>query len=485
MMFLKQLSSVFSLGFFLLFFSCQSAEQENNAPNVLMISIDDLNDWIGVLKANPNVKTPNIDRLAKEGLLFTNAHCQAPICGPSRASVLSSLRPSSTGIYGQIKDHNLRKRSALMEKVRFLPQYFNDHGYKTIGVGKIFHNHAPDGVFEVSGGRKSGFGPSPKKRMNWDEKGTSTDWGAFPDQDSLMYDYDYAQWAKKQLHKEHKRPFFMAVGFIRPHVPWHTTKQWFDLYPLDQLTLPSYLPNDWDDLPEIAKQIAFKGMMPTTDWAIESGQWKKIVQAYLACISFVDHQVGVVLDALESSVYKNNTIVVLWSDHGYELGEKGSFGKQTIWSESTRVPLIFKSPKIKQQRSIHQAVELLDIYPTLLELAGLPANPSNEGKSLVPLLDQESDSTAVAITTYGKNNHSMINMRYRYIHYENGVEELYDLQNDPGERHNISNVIALDSLKKAMRQNLPKTNEEWKEDSYHTINDYFTRTSNQSKKEDK
>jgi arylsulfatase A-like enzyme len=147
--------------------------------------------------------------------------------------------------------------------------------------------------------------------------------------------------------------------------------------------------------------------------------------------------------------------------------------------------LIFKSPKIKQHQSIHQAVELLDVYPTLLELAGLPANPSNEGKSLVPLLNQKTDSTAVAITTYGKNNHSMINMRYRYIQYENGAEELYDLKNDPEERHNISKIVALDSLKKVMRQNLPKTNEEWKVHSYYTINDYFIKTSNQSKKEDK
>jgi arylsulfatase A-like enzyme len=372
-----------------------------------------------------------------------------------------------------------------MKTVRFLPQYFKDHGYKTLGVGKIFHNHAPKEVFDVSGGRIQGFGPLPEKRIKWDKKGTSTDWGAYPSQDSLMYDYGYAQWATKQLKKSHDQPFFMAVGFIRPHVPWYAPKQWFDLYPSDELTLPSYLPNDWDDLPEIAKQIAFKGMMPTTDWAIESGEWSKIVQAYLACISFVDHQVGVVLDALENSAYKDNTIVVLWSDHGYELGEKGSFGKQTIWSESTRVPLIFKSPKIDVQQSIPQAVELLDVYPTLLDLAALPPNPTNEGKSLLPLINQQIDSTAVAITTYGQNNHSMINMRYRYILYENGAEELYDLQKDPEERNNIANQEALDALKTSMRKNVPKTNVDWKVGSNYSINDYFIRTSKQSKNQKK
>jgi arylsulfatase A-like enzyme len=272
-----------------LFFSiigCASTPEKDPPLNVLMISVDDLNDWVGVLKANPDVKTPNIDRLAQEGILFTNAHCQAPICGPSRASLLSGLRPSTTGIYGQIKDQNLRKGNAAMKTVRFLPQYFKDHGYKTLGVGKIFHNHAPKEVFDVSGGRIQGFGPLPEKRIKWDKKGTSTDWGAYPSQDSLMYDYGYAQWATKQLKKSHDQPFFMAVGFIRPHVPWYAPKQWFDLYPSDELTLPSYLPNDWDDLPEIAKQIAFKGMMPTTDWAIESGEWSKIVQALFGLCFF-------------------------------------------------------------------------------------------------------------------------------------------------------------------------------------------------------
>ena len=482
--FIRLYTALGALLFFLII-GCGPTPEKDPPLNVLMISVDDLNDWIGVLKANPNVKTPNIDRLAQEGILFTNAHCQAPICGPSRASLLSGLRPSTTGIYGQIKDHNLRKGNPSMKTVRFLPQYFKDHGYKTLGVGKIFHNHAPEGVFDESGGRIQGFGPLPEKRIKWYKEGTSTDWGAYPSQDSLMYDYSYAQWAEKQLKKSHDRPFFMAVGFIRPHVPWYAPKQWFDLYPHDKLTMPSYLANDWDDLPEIAKQIAFKGMMPTTDWAIENGEWSKIVQAYLACISFVDKQVGLVIDALENSVYKDNTIVVLWSDHGYELGEKGSFGKQTVWSESTRVPLVFKSPKIDIQQSIHQAVELLDVYPTLLDLAELPANPTNEGKSLLPLINQQIDSNAVAITTYGQNNHSMINMRYRYISYEDGAEELYNLLKDPEERNNIANYKALDPLKKTMQKNLPKTNVAWKVGSYYSINDYFIRTSKQSKNQKK
>ena len=455
---------------------CEPTSKNDQPLNVLMISIDDLNDWVGVLGAYPNVKTPNIDRLANEGILFTNAHCQAPICGPSRASLLSGLRPSTTGIYGQIKDKNLRKGSTLMESVLFLPEYFKNNGYKTIGVGKIFHNHAPEGNFEVSGGRIAGFGPRPEKRIKWNKEGTSTDWGAYPQEDSLMSDYNYAQWTKKQLEQKHDRPFFMAVGFIRPHVPWHAPKSWFDLYNPDEITLPSYLPNDYDDLPEISKKVAYKAMMPTTDWAIESGEWKNIVHAYLACVSFVDFQVGIVLDALQNSIYKNNTIVVLWSDHGYELGEKGSFGKQTLWSESTRVPLIFKLPGGKEKIKIHQAVELLDIYPTLLDLTGLDENPTNEGETLVPLFTKPNDLSAVAITTYGKNNHSMVNSQYRYIRYEDGSEELYNLKNDPDERNNLSQSSDLYTIKKSMAAHLPRINAEWKYQSNHTINEYFLKT---------
>ena len=478
MMFVKTMNSILALVFLSMFLSCQANDQKNTSPNVLMISVDDLNDWIGDLGVHPDVKTPNIDRLANEGFLFTNAHCQAPICGPSRASVMSGLRPSTTGIYGQIKDQNLRKGSKVMESVRFLPQYFKDQGYKTIGIGKIFHNHAPEGVFEVSGGRVRGFGPLPEKRMKWSRKGTSTDWGPYPDQDSLMYDYTYAQWTRKQLQETHDRPFFMAVGFIRPHVPWYAPQKWFDLYPPDQVTLPSYLPNDFDDLPEIAKRIAYKGMMPTTDWAIQSGEWKNIVQAYLACISFVDHQVGVVLEALENSEYKDNTIVVLWSDHGYEIGEKGSFGKHTLWSESTRVPLIFKFPRANSTQTIHSPVELLDIYPTLIDLTQLPKNPLNEGRSLLPLMQGSNDDRALAIITYGRDNHSLINQTHRYIHYEDGSEELYDLRIDPDERNNLADRIDSGPIKQVMMNRIPKLNVPWSAHSYNTVNEYFKRTSN-------
>jgi len=278
---------------------------------------------------------------------------------------------------------------------------------------------------------------------------------------------------KNELLLSHEKPFFLAVGFIRPHVPWHAPQKWFDLHPLKDIKLPSYEANDFDDLPEIAKQIAFKGMMPTTDWAIENNQWKKIIQAYLACISFVDHQVGEVLKALNDGPNNKNTIVVLWSDHGYEIGEKGSFGKHTVWSESTRVPMIFKIPGQPANQVVNTAVELLDIYPSLLELCNLPKNPLNEGKSLVPLINGETEINRVAITTYGANNHSFVNETHRYIIYEDGSEELYDLRLDPEERNNLALDENTEDIKLSFKSKTPKTNASWSPKSFLTINEYF------------
>ena len=230
--------------------------------NVLFIAVDDLNDWIGCMHGHPNTKTPNIDKLAARGTLFTNSHCQAPICGPSRASLMTGLYPSTTGIYGQIYDDDIRNANSATESSTFLPEYFRQNGYKTMGVGKLFHTHAPKGVFDISGGRAPGFGPKPEKRMKWEGKsgpdyqGTATDWGPFPERDEEMPDYQSAQWVRDRLNEEHEKPFFLAVGFLRPHVPWHVPQKWFDLHPEEQLELPPYLPSDYDDIPEIGRQVA-------------------------------------------------------------------------------------------------------------------------------------------------------------------------------------------------------------------------------------
>ena len=463
--------------------SCSNQQDEPNQPNVLMISIDDLNDWLGCMDGHPNAKTPNIDRLAAEGVLFNNAHCQAPICGPSRASFMTGLRPSSTGIYGMIDDNKIKQDNPATEGITFLPEYFKNNGYHTMGIGKIFHHHAPDELFDESGGRHPGFGPKPEERFVWDGIGTSdtkeygrtsTDWGAYPSVDSLMPDYQSAQWTIERLNRDYDKPFFLAVGFLRPHVPWYVPQKWFDLHPLENIETPPYLKSDLDDLPAITREIDDLPMMPTTQWAIENGEWPKIVQAYLACVSFVDFYVGEILNALENSEYAENTIIVLWSDHGYRLGEKGTFAKHCLWEEGTKAPLIFAGPGIEKGKNINSPAEMLSVYPTLLELCNLEPYPENEGVSLGPLLKGETETVQdFALTTYGWGNHGIRTKNYRYIRYKDESEEFYDHRTDPNEWHNLlqKNDVA-DEIEK-LKKFLPKMNRPYAEHSEYNWNPYF------------
>ena len=267
----------------------QSVGLSAEPPNVLFIAIDDLNDWVGCLDRHPNARTPNIDALAQRGVLFSNAHCQAPICGPSRASVFTGLLPSTSGIYGQLSDKNIKLASPAAAQATLLPDYFEQHGYKTMACGKLFHNGDKAKVFDHYGGHAS-FGPKPanKKRFQYDpawfpEKigGTQTDWGAFPESDSQMPDFEIADYGVKQLGLQHDQPFFLAVGFMRPHVPWYVPQKWFDLHPIDGVKLPPYLENDLDDVPEISRQVNELPAMPTTQWATQEKQWKAIAAKLL------------------------------------------------------------------------------------------------------------------------------------------------------------------------------------------------------------
>ncbi len=426
----------------LLSVSLNSFSQEK--PNILFIAIDDLNDWVGCMKGHPQAKTPNIDKLAAQGTLFTNAHCQAPICGPSRASVMSGLYPHNSGNYLQLDDTDIKKSNDIAQKAIFLPDYFETYGYKTLAVGKIFHRGDQVGAFDEYGGSMGHTGPKPKTRFNYDpawynKNGTTqTDWGAYPERDEMMPDHKYATWISEKLQMEHDRPFFMAVGFNRPHVPWYVPQKWFDKFPLDSITLPPYLKTDMNDVPLMGQRVADASHMPTTEWMIKENQWKKVVQAYMACVSFVDHQVGRVLNALENSKYKGNTIIVLWSDHGYHLGEKNRVAKQALWERNTRTLLAFKVPGGNSGQISHRTAQLLDIYPTLVDLAGLPDNTLNDGRSLKPLLiDPDKEWPYPAITSYGRNNTAISTERYRLIMYEDGSSEFYDLKKDPNEWKNL------------------------------------------------
>ena len=477
--------------FSLLISSCKtksSQEQESSIektkPNVLFIAVDDLNNWISPIQNFSNVKTPNFDRLAKMGVTFTNAHVQAPLCGPSRASIMTGLRPSTTGIYGMAPDNKIRRpEDPVTKDIKFLPEYFRDNGYHTMGIGKLFHIHAPKNVFDESGGRVKGFGPYPKKRFVWDGFGkgikgthgrTSTDWGAFPENDTLMPDHQSVNWVAERLNRNYDKPFFMGLGFLRVHVPLYVPQKWFDLYPLEDIETPPYKSDDLNDIPNVGMQINDLPMMPSTEWAKETGNWKKIVQAYLACISYVDYELGRVLDALESSKYADNTVIVLWSDHGYRLGEKGTFAKHALWETATKAPLIFAGPNLPKDKKIDAPVEMLSIYPTLLELSGLPAYKRNEGVSLVTMMQKgEGIEEAKAITTFGMNNHAIKKDGFRYIQYEDGTQELYDHSVDPNEWKNEASNPKYTGKIEELKTYLPKENSKWDEESKYTFQPYF------------
>ncbi|MDA7916103.1 sulfatase [Verrucomicrobia bacterium] len=428
-------------------------------PNVLFIAIDDLNDWVSCLNGHPQVQTPNIDRLATRGVLFTNAHCQAPICNPSRTSVMTGLRPSTTGVYGLAPWFRTVDE---LKELTTLPQHLAKNGYTTYTVGKIYHgkgwNSPGHDEFDIEGKTEPGLRPKTK-RVATPRGGRGMDWGVYPFKDSDQRDWKTASWATDQLDKKPKDPFFLAVGFALPHVPLLATQKWFDLYPEDEVQLPRMLLDDRNDTPRFSWYLHWKLPEPRQKFLLQTGEQIKIVQAYLASISFVDSQVGRVLDALERSGKKDDTIVVLWSDHGYHLGEKEITGKNTLWDRSARVPMIFAGPGIEEGTQCGRPVELLDMYPTLSELCGLEIPKHLEGLSLLPQLkDATAPRKRPAITTDNHDNHGLRTERWRYIRYADGSEELYDMLRDPNEFTNLAGDKRYSEEKANLRSQLPKSN---------------------------
>ena len=456
-------------------------EKLGQKPNVLFIAIDDLNDYVACMNGTIKAHTPNIDRLARQGTLFTNAHCQAPICGPSRASIMTGLYPSSSGNYLQLNEVDIKKGSEMVRNATFMPDYFEQYGYRTMAVGKINHSGDRAQTFDEYGGRFAWMGPKPPEKFNFTESrypnkigSTQTDWAAYPKQDSLMTDYQSAKWAVNKLQQEYAQPFFLAVGFVRPHVPWYVPQKWFDMFPKEEIKLPPYKKDDFDDISPFAQKVAEVLMMPTTDELIASGEWRDVLQAYLACIAFVDEQVGKVMAALENSAYRDNTIVVLWADHGYHLGEKNRFAKQALWERDTRTVLIFRQPGSKKGQVCAAPTQLLDIYPTLVELCGLPSYPLAEGHSLVPLLNNPNERwNYPALSFYGVGNATVRNDRYRLTKYEDGSEELYDMKRDPNEWNNIANTKKGQKKTANLEVHIPKTWAPLSEKSSYNVNDYF------------
>jgi arylsulfatase A-like enzyme len=449
-------------------------------PNVLFFAIDDQNDWIGCLGGHPQVKTPNIDRLARRGTLFTNAHCQAPLCNPSRSSLLTGLRPSTTGIYGLapgIRDVELTKAHVT------LPQAFTQAGYFTYTCGKIYH----DGSFKPKDrapefnewGPAPGAGRPPKPFANLPEpRHPAMDWGVFPERDEDGGDYKIASAAIEGLQKAPKdQAFFVACGFRLPHVPCYAPQKWFDLYPDDKLIMPPVKPGDRDDTPRFSWYLHWKLPEPRLETLQKNHEWRPLVRAYLASISYMDAQVGRVLDALDASGRANDTIIVLWGDHGWHLGEKAISGKNTLWDRSTRVPLIVAAPGMPPGQKCGRPAELLDIFPTLLELGGFPARKDLEGHSLVPQLrDAKAPREWPAITTHNQGNHGIRTEQWRYIRYADGSEELYDMEKDPNEWTNLAADPKLARTKADLAKWLPKKDVPAVPGSKHRVLTYDPRT---------
>ncbi|TWU61890.1 Choline-sulfatase [Crateriforma conspicua] len=462
-------------------------------PNVLFIAVDDLNDWIGCLGGHPQSLTPNIDRLAASGQLFSNAHCPAPACNPSRGAILSGISPHVSGLYD-----NRQKMRQMMPDAELLPKYFSRHGYWSAGSGKILHYFTDADSWDDYFPPKETENPFPRtfypknRPVSLPVGGPwqyiETDWAALDVTDEEFGgDWSVSQWIGQQLSRQHDQPFFLACGIYRPHEPWFVPEKYFQPFPLDDIQLPpGYREDDLDDLPPAGKS---RGPNRYFAHIREHGQWKQAIQGYLASIHFADAMVGRVLDALANGPNRDNTIVVLWSDHGWHLGEKQHWQKYTGWRVCTRVPLIVRVPAgvsalpdgTRDGAVCSRPVNLLSLYPTLTDLAGLPAKEGNDGPSLVPLLkDPQSDWPHASLTFLNRpGNLAISGERWRYIRYGNGDHELYDTATDPHEWDNLAEQPNRDTEIRRLKRFVPETFADYRSDntaslprlSWHPIGD--------------
>ncbi|MEC8423226.1 MAG: sulfatase, partial [Myxococcota bacterium] len=418
--------------------------------NVLFISIDDLNDWVGILGGHQQARTPNITRLSRRGVSFENAHCAAPACNPSRTAVLTGIRPSTSGVYG----NNQAWRPALPEAMT-LPQMFRRGGYRALGAGKVFHFGDPrswDRFHPDPCGRPRDrwrVDPTPSRDVKIGTIGYGPSRGG---RDGVMSDYRVARFVEGQLARQHDRPFFLACGFFKPHLPWHVPQKYYEMYPLSEVVLPVARKGDLEDVPAAGRRMA---RVETHRALVRNKAWRSAVQGYLAALSFADAMLGRVLDALDASEHRDDTLVVLWSDHGWSLGEKFHWKKFALWEECTRVPLVIGGPGIPRGRCA-RPVNLVDLYPTLADLCGLEAPRNLDGVSLAPLVaDPNAPWSGASLTTHGFGNHAVRDERWRYIRYADGSEELYDHSVDPEEWHNLASRPDTAEVKATLAAHLP------------------------------
>ena len=443
----KKILSILFIGFTLLGFS-----QEK--PNVLFIMVDDMNDWVGAFGGNQQAITPNIDALAEKSVIFKNAYCSAPLCNPSRTSILTGYRPSTTGVYG---NNEVFREIEGFENTITIPQYFAKNGYNTAAAGKIFHNArgkgeepkegSDPGSFQTERVGKAGTEYPDKKNRHQHNlelkkrgvKGSfvrSFDWFGTDTKDEENNDWKSAKYCADFINQKHDKPFFVACGIFKPHLPWYAPKKYFDLYNLEDIQLPKVLKNDLEDVGKMGNNMVKNILQDAVE---DTNKWKEAVRAYLANISFADACIGYLLKSLEKSDYADNTIIVVMGDHGWHLGEKRHWSKNVLWERAAKTPLLIFDPRNKEKGVTTKIVSLLDVYPTLVDMAGLPKKADLEGKSIAKLVSNPNlDWNKIALTSKDKKMHTLRNENYRYIVYTNGFEELYDHRNDQNEWNNIA-----------------------------------------------
>lgn len=453
-------------------FACSDAERNTQSaqPNILVIAVDDLNDWIGALNGHPgmDIQTPNIDRLAESSLLFTKAQTPAPACAPARIAIMTGVHPSRSGMMHNVGgDGAIWRKSEALRDVETLEQFFKNRGYTTLGGGKLYHSQAPPWTTfsQVEPANWDFYYPSPylthphqirppdeviypegvdNRNRPGGMPGWWT-WGPIDAPDEKMADYHLVDWASYELRRQHGKPFFLVAGIWKPHDPFEVPRKYFDMYPLENIVLPEAKEDDLEDAFDHGRRAIHR-------WVLQNDQWKQIVQAYAASISFADAMVGRLLAALEGSAYADNTIVVLWGDHGMHMGQKENFEKFTLWEASTRVPFMIRAPGVTRSGSrSDQPVSLLDLYPTLAALAGFEIPEHVDGTSLIPQLKDPDARRGPVVSSYRFDfgrfhmgapagpevGHAVRSHDYRYIYYvDTGLEELYDHRSDPEEWNN-------------------------------------------------
>jgi arylsulfatase A-like enzyme len=420
-------------------------------PNVLFISLDDMNDWVRPLAGHDQSITPSLDQFARTGVNFTRNYAPSPGCNPSRSATLTGLHTYTSGMYSNYQDW---RNVPVLQQVQTIGQHFRSSGYYTAGAGKIFHYDQVDSL------GWDDYYPSilePMPDDNFPEQRPANmppfkymynmfDWGPLTISDEETGDYESVKYIIDQLQRSHDKPFFLAAGIYRPHLPWHVPQKYFDRFPLESIEKPRVLDDDISDLGPVARELIARGGNYHKH-VVEAGQWDKAVQGYLASISFADEMVGRLLQALEESPYADNTIVVIWSDHGWQLGEKMHWRKFALWENVIRTVMMIRVPEglekmpdgSAQGAATSNLTSLLDIYPTLADLCNLSERNDFDGVNLTTMLSNPVEKVSrPVISTYDYGSYSVRYENWHYIRYIDDSEELYDLNADPEEWRNLA-----------------------------------------------